>query len=294
MRACAVVCRVHVLPTHRCVTLWVVDAQCVVPCPAWRSEGRRVHQEPPERPEVHHPDPHVGYATLPAGYGVDQQLNCRAFVHTAQTARAIVVAALKRAEAYTPELADKFDAAVRAEFGLEAAVVGSAREPGTGVGMPNLAASTCHREWPAAHIARACGGLTLVWWWLPAGQSRMSIGDDVDLSVVMVARVMDALRTRKCLPARMCVMRGATIAHVWHAWPAVVLGTAPEAAAIAQQQREADSERQNVLHEAQQQVYNRTYERDEVKSLKGKDLKSYQQKFKKVRGDCCDQMCVHC
>lgn len=44
-------------------------------------------------------------------------------------------------------------------------------------------------------------------------------------------------------------------------------------------------ERAELLAEAQQQVYKRTYNRDEVRRLKGKELSKYQKKFQKVSGD---------
>ena len=64
----------------------------------------------------------------------------------------------------------------------------------------------------------------------------------------------------------------------------MVLGTEEEAQQIARQQAAADAARQEVLAQAQKKVYNRTYNRAEVKALQGKDLKTYKKRFKKVRG----------
>lgn len=126
----------------------------------------------------------------------------------------------------------------------------------------------------------------------------MSITDEADLSVIMVARVMDALRTRAFalrpppLPrvapcASLALTSTPTSPCCLRHRGAVVLGTEEEAEQIARQQAAADAARQEVLAEAQKQVFKRTYNRDEVKALQGKDLKTYKKKFKKVRDACC-------
>ena len=55
-----------------------------------------------------------------------------------------------------------------------------------------------------AYVHARCGA---------AGQSVMSITDDVDLSVIMVARVMDALRTRASLLFHTLRVQLASLTH---------------------------------------------------------------------------------